>query len=247
MDVTRTQYNPRPSSIRPYLYPSCIVKYRLRWFYLTCLLVAAVGTGCGEDPCRDALPDASGTGGPASLTIRITGQAGTPGRKSEPVACVDLLIVPPQSYADTLAYARVDARSGQATITGLPAAAVDLIVDRKGYFPVKLTDLVLTHGENLLDDRVLMYRSSADILIPGQMAFVLKPGALLAQVDAAYKYYDGVRMRPAPRSFELDIPWQGQRYHTMTLTETICRNLVRSPYVANARPLARLSSVIPGL
>ena len=161
------------------------------------------------------------------------------------MTCIDLLILNTHSYADTLVHTRIDSQSGQIQIANLPASTVDVIIDRKGYFPAKLTGVRLSAGKNVLEGRVLMYKSSSNIVLPGQLAFTLKPGATLPHVDHIYKYYDDVRVNAAPGSYELQLPWQGRQ--TFSFTETLCRKLVHSPYVQDARPLASMTAVIPGL
>ena len=189
--------------------------------------------------------EARGSGGPATLVAHISGQVGTPGRKNTGITCIDLLILNTNSYADTLAHTRIDTRNGRIQLSDLRASTVDIIIDRKGYFPVKLTSVTLSTGKNMLESRILMYKSSSNIVLPGQLAFTLKPGATLPHVDQIYKYYDDVRVNAAPGSYELKLPWRGRQ--TFAFTETLCRKLVHSPYVQDARPLASMTSVIPGL
>lgn len=212
---------------------------------LTVVLLACIG--CREDPCREMRPpaEARGSGGPATLVAHITGQIGTPGRRNTAIPCIDLLILNTHAYTDTLAHTRIDTQSGRLQIAHLPASTVDVIIDRKGYFPVKLTGVTLTAGKNVLEDRILMYKSSANIVLPGQLAFTLKPDATLPHVEHIYKNYDEVRVNAAPGSYELKLPWRGRQ--TFSFTETLCRKLVHSPYVQEARPLASMTAVIPGL
>lgn len=200
--------------------------------------------GCGPDPCETALEEGVFSTGDANLTIRLEEEDGsaTTGRRF--MRCVDVLVLSSGSYADTLASGRVQAGAEKVVLTGLGHGDVDVIVDAPNYYPVKFTDVTLKPGPNLLPDKVLMFRTNVDVVLPGYVGVTLRPGGQMAHLRDLYAPFGQVRMQAAPGNhYELRLPFRGTR-PTRRDVENLLEVLVRSPQVQEARPLVTLTAAI---
>ena len=151
-----------------------------------------------------------------------------------------------ENYADTLFSQFVLLQGNQFSIDGLEPAGVDIIIDREGFFPVKYVGVGLQSGKNSIDEQVLMYRSSTPLAIPGELEVTLKEGVALETIKPIYSGFDEIKVSRVPGAYELKLPFRGTKL-TRERVERLCRNLVRSQHVADARPLANLTTIIPGL
>ena len=122
---------------------------------------------------------------------------------------------------------------------------MDLIVDRTGYYPVKVADYALQPGKNVLDARILLYSTRTPITLPGEFGFTLKPDATIHDVVPLYKHYSGVKVERAARaSYDVHIPVQYGIQKTRNQVERICRALIASPHVEDARPLVYVKASV---
>jgi len=136
---------------------------------------------------------------------------------------------------------------GESTvIRALPTGRVDVIVDRARHYPVKLVDRTLVEGGNGIDTRALLYPIDWPATLPGWFSFSLKDGATLSQVEPVYAFTEGLTPHPTPEGwFEMEVPVQRGTYKTRERVERLCRALVGSPYIRDARPMVGLSTVMP--
>lgn len=207
--------------------------------------------GCRpHNPCVDALSsDEARTGdGPASIEAVLQTRSGTRGREGVDLACVRMSVLNAEDYADTLAHANFRLYDGKLSIAGLPDGDVDVIFDRTGFFPVKLAGISLDAGPNRLVERVLLYSSREAVTIPGAFGIALKDGAVLEQVSDVFQVIEGARVFPEPGgSYQVEIPVEHGLQKTRERVERLCRKLVWSPAVENARPLVNLTAVYSGI
>ena len=203
---------------------------------------------CGDHPCSRAIPmaEASGSGGDATLSGQVVVQTGVPGKQERSIGCVDMLVIDAHDYSDTLFAATVPTSENRLSISDLAKRTVDVIIDRDRFYPVKIPGIELNAGENHLGAKVLMYERGTVIAIPGALGLTLKEGATLDQVASIYKVYDGIRVMPVPEGYEFELPFRGRRL-TRQNVESLCRALLASPYVASARPLVNMTTVVPAL
>ena len=213
----------------------------------TSLALVLIMSGCGNDPCQLAAfgDAASGSGGAASFSFSVMEQRGTAVRDSRYVDCVQLSILNSLNYADTLFAKTVRSNVKRVKIMALPAAELDVIIDRKGFFPIKLSSTVLTSGDNVQSERFLLYQSDSGLALPGEFGLTLKPGVQLKDVRELYTGYDEIDIKPTdqPEYFEIKIPFETETI-ARNDTERLIRRLLFSPFVSDARPLARFSSMI---
>ena len=210
------------------------------------LSVISLFTACST-PCDKALTASAIVGdGEASLSAEIVKQDG-PGRAGEAIGCIRVFVVNSENYADTLFDESVRVQDHAFHLQGFNTSTVDIIIDREGFFPVKYVGVNLNNGFNRLDQRVLMYPSDVPFTIPGELGVSLNEGATLDEIKSVVSGIDGVSFQRSPGgSYELKVPFQGTRV-TRERVERVCRNLVYSRHIADARPLVNLSTIVPGL
>ena len=198
------------------------------------------------NPCQDALIASTFAGnGEAALAANIVEIEG-PGDGGKAIPCVRVFVTRSDNYADTLFNDKMYVQDHNIYLQGLDTASVDIVIDREGYFPVKYAGIRLRQGVNRLEDRVLMYRSSVPFTIPGELGISLKEGITLEDVKPVYSSTDGITIERAPGGYALKIPFEGTRL-TREKVERLCRKMVYSSYITDARPYVNLSTVVPGL
>lgn|GEM_PF-5057526 len=210
------------------------------------LTIVGLLSACST-PCDKSLTATTIVGeGGASLAAEIVKQNG-PGRAGEAIGCIRVFIVNSENYADTLFNESVRVQDHTFHLQGFNASTVDIIIDREGFFPVKYVGVNLSNGFNRLEQRVLMYPSDVPFTIPGELGISLNEGATLDEIKPVISGIDGVSFQRSPGgSYELKVPFQGTRV-TRERVERVCRNLVYSRHIADARPLVNLSTIVPGL
>ncbi|NNE70867.1 MAG: hypothetical protein HKN29_10970 [Rhodothermales bacterium] len=182
--------------------------------------------------------------GSASLDFAVVEEDGTGSTGSRRVQCVDVLVLNPATYADTLAFGRFQTNDNRIVLKGLRAGLADIIVDVPGYFPAKFTDITLNSGLNSLSDKVLMFKSTVAVALPGHLGLTLRESSRLPDIADVYGPFGRVRVKAAPGGhYELKIPFRGVK-GTRRDVEALLGRLVRSPHVETARPLVSLSAVI---
>lgn len=207
------------------------------------LFVILLG-GCQPDPCVGPFSAPEVGGGSASLDFAIVEEDGTGTTRSRRMQCVDVLVLNPATYADTLAFGRFETTENRIALKGLRAGPADVIIDVPGYFPAKFTDVTLNSGLNSLPDKVLMFKSTVSVALPGHLGLTLRETSRLPDIADVYGPFGQVRVQAAPGGhYELKIPFRGVK-GTRRDVEALLGRLVRSPHVETARPLVSLSAVI---
>ncbi len=207
------------------------------------MLVLALG-GCAEDPCSGLMTSARVGDGTASLGFRVVEEDGMGTTGSRRLRCADVLVLNPESYSDTLAFGRFATNEDRITLTGLSAGPADVIIDVPGYFPAKFVDVDLGIGMTSLPEKVLMFKSSVAVALPGHLGLTLRESARLPDIRDLYSPFGRVRVRAAPGGhFEIKLPFRGAK-STRRDVESLLGRLVRSPHVETARPLVTLSAVL---
>lgn len=211
---------------------------------LSAIALILVLAGCGSDPCATAVNPTPRGSGEASLTLRMVEEDGNASTLPRRLECIDVLVVNPSRYADTLAAGRFRLSEDHLRLDGLPAGLSDVIVDAPGYFPAKFTDVELAPGMNTLPDKVLMFKTNVDVVLPAQLGVTLRSGARLDDLRNLYAPYGRVQMKAAPgHHYELRLPFRGTRL-TRGDVESLLGVLVRSPHVETARPLVTLTAAL---
>ena len=201
-------------------------------------------TGCAEDPCDAAMSSSLVGDGSSSLGFHIVEEDGNGSTGSRRLRCADVLVMNPESYSDTLAFGRFATVEDRITLTGLSAGPADVIIDVPGYFPAKFSGVDLGVGMTSLPEKVLMFKSSVAVALPGHLGFTLRESARLPDIRDLYSPFGRVRVRSAPGGhFEIKLPFRGVK-GTRRDVESLLGRLVRSPHVETARPLVTLSAVL---
>ncbi|MFT5145028.1 MAG: hypothetical protein ACI80V_003688 [Rhodothermales bacterium] len=213
-------------------------------FSIVAVLAVSILTGCGPDHCDVELaPDDVGRGR-ASLSFRIVEEDGDAATQRLRMECVDVLVLNPSSYADTLAAGRFAVSSDRVRLSGLTGGAADVIVDRPGYYPAKFTGIFLDDGPNLMSERVLMFRTSIGMALPGFLGVTLRGGAGIEFLRRITGPFGKVSIRAAPGGhYEVQLAYRG-RDGTRRDVESLLGQLVRSAYVEAARPLVTASAAM---
>jgi hypothetical protein len=205
-------------------------------------------TGCGNDPCAEVLlhPETAIEESAAYFRIPVIEQTNTAGKRGVSIGCVDVSLLASNNYADILLHATLIVRNDMLLIPYLSPGEVDVILDRKGYFPIKMQALPVESGENVWEEMMLMFRYDVPFVIPGEVGVKLTPGTQLSQIAALYNVFEPLRIMPDPEGYQIKLPFRGTD-QTRKQTERLCRQLLASPYVQDARPLANLSSIVHGM
>lgn len=204
-----------------------------------------LSSGCHDnDPCSESV-DTPLNQGPW-LRIPVVEQTNTIGRKGKSLDCISITILDAKNYADTLKHENLRVDNDHLIVSGLRTGTVDVILDRKDYFPVKINSLLLTQNDNHYENQILMYRYDVSFAITGEIGLTLKPDAELNQVSPIYKVHSPADVTRVPGGHQIRLRYKGTK-RTRKQAERLCRQLLDSPHVADAQPLANFTTVVPGI
>jgi len=205
------------------------------------VLPGTLGCSRSPDPCDG--PQAVATAAPSTaLAISLFATANPRERTPVTLDCVVVTIFDAADYLDTLLAAPVRVTHGRILVADLPATRTDVIIERAGFFPVKVVDVEIGSAPNELPDRLTMYPSDAPVVLPGQLYVELKPGATREQLDELVESYDGTTIHAEPGSYRIELAGRGRR-DSIRRSELLCRDLLFSPIVRGAGPMAGYGSV----
>lgn len=205
------------------------------------VLPGTLGCSRSHDPCDG--PQAVAAAAPsAALTISLFATANPRERSPLPLDCVVVTVLNGADYADTVRVAPARVTGGRIHLANLPETRADVIIDRAGYFPVKVVDVAIGSVPNELPDRLTMYPSDAPVVLPGQLYVELEPGATREHLSALINQREGVVIYPEPGSYRLEISGYGPT-KIRRRAEALCRELLFSPFVRAAGPMAGYGSV----
>lgn len=205
------------------------------------VLHGTLGCSRSHDPCDGPLAVAA-AGPSMALTISLFATANPRERSPLPLDCVVVTVLNATDYADTLRVAPARVTGGRIHLANLREARADVIIERVGFFPVKVVEVEIGSAPNELADRLTMYPSDAPIVLPGQLYVELKPGATREQLVELVEPYDDTRIHAEPGSYRIELAVRGRR-ETIRRTELLCRDLLFSPIVHGAGPMAGFGSV----
>ena len=160
--------------------------------------------------------------------------------------CVDVTVLSRENYRDTLIHQNVRITQDWITLNGLGEAPVDIILDRRAYFPVKINDYRLQPGSQQYENTISMYRYDIPMTVPGELGIVLEDEATLSDIAPIYKVHERIKVDRIPDGYAFILPFRG-REQTRRQVQRLCRALLQSPHVRDARPLVNLTTAIPNL
>lgn len=208
------------------------------------IIVGLLLAGCAldNDPCRTAAAIPMGSRGAAGLTVSVIAMESPRSSSNLVLDCVEVTALSAHDYSDTLLTATAALEGDRVTFGGLPVDTIDVVFDRRGFFPIKITDVALDDRGHLFGERLTLYPSSAPVVLPGQLYLNLKTGATLEQLEPILSLFEDLAVHPEPGGYRLELAVTNRKKMAV-LTEDLCRRLLFSPLVEAAGPLARFSSV----
>ena len=210
------------------------------------LLLALILVGCKDDPCKNAsVVGAEGELG-AGLRIKILEQTGFTSKRGKSMPCVHVTVLSHSNYRDTLFQQTLEPENDWIMLPALGEREVDIILDRESYFPVKINGHMPEKGIQKYEKTISMYQYDIPMTVPGEVGVVLKEEAKLSDIASIYKVHDRIKVERIPDGYAFILPFRG-REQTRRRVERLCRSLLGSPDVLDARPLVNLTSVIPNL
>ena len=206
-----------------------------------------LSSGCRDNnPCAEVIAGDGSINQESWLRIPVVEKKNTIGRKGKSLDCVSVTILNASNYADTLKHEVLRVDNNQLFVSSLRPETVDVILDRKDYYPVKINSLSLAPGENRYEQQVLMYRYDVSFAITGEVGLTLKPNAEIKQVSSIYNIHSPADVTKVPGGHQIRLRYKGTK-RTRKQAERLCRQLLDSPYVAAAQPLANFTTVVPGI
>jgi hypothetical protein len=207
------------------------------------LVLGALSSGCRQsDPCFEAVDPLVGVGGETGLDVTVLARSAPRDRDTMRLDCVQVAVLSSSDYADTLAFGAASLARSAVRIRELPTSDVDVIIERDGLFPVKLTKLELVSGVTRLDDRFTLYPVDAPVVLPGQLVAQLRVGSTIQDIRPLYTVFEGIEVRPEPGSYHFLLKNEGRRL-TQAAGGRLAARLAHSPHVVGVWPVGEFSSV----